>query len=66
MLSSLPGNLRRRLIGGARGVVDWSLWLIVLWSLAAAFASWHVASKQGRDTRDPALRRPASDLANNL
>ncbi len=31
------------------------LWLIVLWSLAAAFASWHLASKQGRDPKRWAL-----------
>ncbi len=55
MLSSLSGNLRRCLIGGARGIVDWSLWLIVVWSVAAAFASWHMASKQGRDPKRWAL-----------
>ena len=55
MLSSLSGNPRCRLIGGARGVVGWFLWLIVIWSVAAAFASWHVASKQGRDTKRWAL-----------
>ncbi len=31
------------------------LWLIGLWSLAAAFASWHVAAKQGRDAKRWAL-----------
>ena len=55
MLSSLSGNLRRCLIGGTRGIVDWSLWLILIWSVAAAFASWHMAAKQGRDPKRWAL-----------
>ncbi len=29
--------------------------LIVLWTVAAAFASWHVAAKQGRDAKRWAL-----------
>jgi len=35
--------------------VDWFLSLIVLWTVAAAFASWHVAAKQGRDAKRWAL-----------
>jgi hypothetical protein len=35
--------------------MEWSLFLVVLWSLVAAFASWRVAAKQGRNAKRWAL-----------